>query len=153
MLISQKITQTDKTRVKDYIVASTLNPVFGAPEDIGNAVVNDPNIRIRFIETSGEITGVATWSIVGPTLYYVNITPFKLNAYMQLCCDIAGDMLAEGFTSCYIPIWDKSLIDLLNFHFKGLEIQVAGTKDGVPVAWRVYIPDLADILLQLKKFY
>ena len=152
-MLSQKITTTDKLRVKDYIASSTVNPVFGTPENIASAVVNDPNIRIRFIETAGEITGVGTWNISGPTLRYVNVNPFKLNTYLQLCCDIVEDVLAEGFTQAYIPIWDKTLITMLNLHFKGLEITVAATTNGVPSQWQVFIPDLADISNQLKKFY
>lgn len=118
-----------------------------AIERLGDARVIDQ--AKHSIVTDGD--GFAVWRDAGDVaeLGAVMNPGEDRKQFYRLVLETATQAKDAGFETATFQLYDQRLVDLIERDFKKTEIEVEGTLEGAPAAWRVTV-DIADAIVQLQ---
>jgi len=151
----RKFQTSDKTAFTTFIESTIVNPIPFPTETVAKAIINDTaNRNYLAVDDVGNIIGGGSWNTQGPTLRWIIMkeTTFSLDKYMGLVYKMVSDCLDEGFTTGFIPVSQKWMINLLPSYFQeGLEITEKGWNPTTyeAVEWMIKV-DLQKVVNKLK---
>ena len=156
-MIIRKYETADKTKTTKYLESAWPNtPIKTTLNKLTSQMVETEGNRTLILDDNGDIKGVGIWVDKGPLptpcIAYLSVTPFNLSTYMRMVYEIIKDSQKEGYSEGYVPLYDKSLVELLKTQWAGLDIKPVGidVETNEPSTWVLFIK-YDDALAKLEK--